>query len=380
MNDNMTQPLTGELGFGNGTLDSLALKSSGRSRCVNAENPTGGKGTAAMTASALGPSRKGTPCIQTVHAGESVTLMDVDGPGVIRHIWMTVTDKTSPTGSNVLRNLILEFYWDGEDTPSVSCPVGDFFCCGHAQSTRINSIPVMVNPNRGFNCFFSMPFEHAKIVLRSDHNEAVPAFFYQIDYTEYDALPDNAMRFHALWRRERVTETAKDYTILDSVKGQGAYIGTYIALTALESRWWGEGEVKMYIDGDDQYPTWCSTGAEDYFGGAWSFSGSDDPANMSEQTFTGPYIGFPFYSQTLVRRESAYWDQATPVMRGLYRWHIPDPIYFHDDLRVEWQNIGVDEGGLFERQDDVASVAYWYQTEPHTPFPELGDRHFRQPR
>ena len=331
-------------GFGNGALDSLAIATDhGHTRCVNAENPTGGKGTAATAASALGPSRKGSPCIQTIKAGDSVTLMDVDGPGVIRHIWMTVTDRTSPTGPNVLRNLILEFYWDGEDTPSVQCPIGDFFCCGHAQACRINSIPIMVVPNRGFNCYFAMPFEHARIVLRNDHNEDVPAFFYQIDYTEYDALPADAMRFHAQWRRE--------------------------------------GEVKMYIDGDEQYPTWCSTGAEDYFGGAWSFADFDEHGRMRENTFTGPYLGFPFYSQRLAaHRESDYWDVATPVMRGLYRWHIPDPIYFDSDLRVTWQQIGTEEAGNFERQDDVASVAYWYQLEPHTPFDPIGDRHFRQPR
>jgi len=236
-------------------MDSLAVAVPGRTRCVNAENPTGGKGTAASAASALGPSRKGSPCIQTVKAGENVTLMDVDGPGVIRHIWMTVTDRTSPTGPNVLRNLILEFYWDGEKTPSAQCPIGDFFCCGHAQACRVNSVPVVVVPNRGFNCYFSMPFEHARIVLRNDHNEDVPAFFYQIDYTEYDSLPVGTMRFNAQWRRERVTEPARDYVVLDGVHGRGAYIGTYLALTALESRWWGEGEVKMYIDGDDQYPT-----------------------------------------------------------------------------------------------------------------------------
>ena len=160
-----------------------------------------------------------------------------------------------------------------------------------------------------------------------------------------------------------------------------AYIGTYLALTALESRWWGEGEVKMYIDGDDQYPTWCSTGAEDYFGGAWSFADFDKHGRMHEQTFCAPYVGFPFYSQRLAsHRESAYWDVNTPVTRGLYRWHIPDPIYLEHDLRVEWQQIGTEEGGNFERQDDVASVAYWYQLEPHTPFTPIGDRHFRQPR
>ena len=209
-------------GFGNGALDSLAIATDhGRTRCVNAENPTGGKGTAATAASALGPSRKGSPCIQTIKAGDSVTLMDVDGPGVIRHIWMTVTDRTSPTGPNVLRNLILEFYWDGEETPSVQCPIGDFFCCGHAQACRINSIPIMVVPNRGFNCYFAMPFEHARIVLRNDHNEDVPAFFYQIDYTAYDALPAGAMRFHAQWRRERFSTmcTAMARTSAPTLRG-----------------------------------------------------------------------------------------------------------------------------------------------------------------
>ena len=314
-------------GLGQGALDAVAMRTPGRTRCINAENPDGGKGRAAMAASALGPSRKGSPCISTVRSGESVTLMDVEGPGVIRHIWMTVTDRTSPTGPDVLRNLILEFYWDGEDSPSVQCPIGDFFCCGHAQSCTINSIPVMVNPNRGFNCYFAMPFEHARIVLRNDHNEDVPAFFYQIDYTEYDQLPADTMRFHAQWRRQRVTELAHDYVVLDGVEGHGTYVGTYLALTALESRWWGEGEFKFYIDGDGKYPTWCSTGAEDYFGGAWSFAEFDEHGRMHERTFTGPYLGFPFYSQNLAGRESAYWDTATPVTRGLYRWHIPDPIY-----------------------------------------------------
>lgn len=362
------------------SLAALTIPSAGRSRCINAENPTGGAGRAGMAASPLGPSRKGSPCIQTIRAGESVTLMDVAGPGVIRHIWMTVTDKTSPTGPDVLRNLIVECYWDGEDEPSVVCPIGDFFCCGHAQSCLVNSIPIAVNPNRGFNCYWQMPFLHARIVLRNDHNEDVPAFFYQIDYTEYDALPPETMRFHAQWRRARITTPAQDYVVLDGVCGRGAYVGTYLALTALESRWWGEGEVKMYIDGDGEYPTWCSTGTEDYFGGAWSFADFDENGRMFERTFCGPYAGFPQYSQCLRGRESAYWDVATPVTRGLYRWHILDPIYFQHDLRVELQQIGVDENGLFERADDVATVAYWYQGEPHTPFIPIGDRAWRRPR
>lgn len=363
-----------------GLFGHVTLPPIGRTRCINAENPHGEKGGAAREAGHLGPSRKGSPCLTQLPAGGSFTLMDIDGPGVIQHIWMTVTDKTSRTGPNVLRNLSLEFYWDGESNPSVLCPLGDFFCCGHAQSCQITSLPIAVNPNRGFNCFFPMPFTHAKIVLRNDHNEDVPAFFYQIDYTEYDSLPPDVLRFHAQWRRSPYTNKGKDYVILDGVHGSGAYVGTYLALTALESRWWGEGEVKIYIDGDKEYPSWCSTGTEDYFGGAWSFASFDDKGCMYEKTFNGPFSGYPFYSRELANRSSMTWDTATPVMRGLYRWHLPDPIYFHQDIRVELQQIGSEENGYFERSDDVASVAYWYQSEPHTEFPNLPDRMDRQPR
>ena len=361
-------------------LDSLAVTAPGRTRCVNAENPTGGKGTAATAASALGPSRKGSPCIQTVKAGESVTLMNVDGPGVIRHIWMTVTDRTSPTGPNVLRNLILEFYWDGEETPSVQCPIGDFFCCGHAQACRVNSMPVVVVPNRGFNCYFSMPFEHARIVLRNDHNEDVPAFFYQIDYTVNDEpFDDDIAYFHAQWRRQRLTEKGRDYVVLDGVKGEGHYVGTYLALTTLERYWWGEGEFKFYIDDDEEYPTICGTGTEDYFGGSWSFAKQVNGKTV-EQNYCTPYLGYPYYSSHDELIHNDYHNDDCPPMRGFYRWHIPDPIRFRSNLKVTVQQIGVGHRGFFERQDDVASVAYWYQKGPHAPFPQLPSAEERWPR
>ena len=378
-------------GLGQGALDAVAMRTPGRTRCINAENPDGGKGRAAMAASALGPSRKGSPCISTVRSAESVTLMDVEGPGVIRHIWMTVTDRTSPTGPDVLRNLILEFYWDGEDSPSVQCPIGDFFCCGHAQSCTINSIPVMVNPNRGFNCYFAMPFEHARIVLRNDHNEDVPAFFYQIDYTEYDRLPADTMRFHAQWRRQRVTELAHDYVVLDGVEGHGTYVGTYLALTALESRWWGEGEFKFYIDGDGKYPTWCSTGAEDYFGGAWAFLDRPPHALPEAQCFNTLFAGYPYRSTRDATRDrfSAGKPNPNPMLatnddalprHGLYRWHLPDPISFKEDLRVTFQDLGNDDIKLYEREDDISTVAYWYQSEPHAVLAPFAARQDRVPR
>ena len=361
-------------------MGSLPLLKSGRSVSVNWENRTGAKGAACQASSALGKSRKGSPCIPSIAAGETVTLAELTGSGAIQHIWCTVTDAT-PKGRFVLRDLVLRMYWDGEETPSVECPLGDFFLNGFARGCSVNSLPVAVNPNRGMNCFLPMPFaSHAKITLENQHAGDIPGFFYQVDAVLTDSIPENAARFHAQWRREKITQLKRDYVLLDNVRGRGHYIGTYLGISALERYWWGEGEMKFYIDGDGKYPTWCSTGAEDYFGGAWSFAEFDEHGRMHERTFTGPYLGFPFYSQNLAGRESAYWDTATPVTRGLYRWHIPDPIYFERDLRVEWQQIGTEEAGNFERQDDVATVAYWYQSEPHKPFAPIGDRAFRRPR
>ena len=348
------------------------------SRAITPENITGEKGRAAMSASHLGVGRKGSCCVP-LESGETITLADIEGPGIIRHIWMTVPDKTA-AGSFVMRDLVLRFYWDDEETPSVECPVGDFFCNGFGERAIVNSMPICVNPTGGMNCYFEMPFrKHAKVTLTSEHPGFIKYIFYTFNYALTD-VPDDAMYFHARFNRERSTRRGVDYTVLDGVRGKGYYVGTYMALCALERYWWGEGEMKFFLDGDEEFPTVTSTGAEDYFGGAWSFAEFDEHGRMHERTFTGPYLGFPFYSQNLAGRESAYWDTATPVTRGLYRWHIPDPIYFERDLRVEWQQIGTEEAGNFERQDDVATVAYWYQSEPHKPFAPIGDRAFRRPR
>ena len=216
-----------------------------------------------------------------------------------------------------------------------------------------------------------MPFKKkAKITLENQHANKIPAFFYQVDYCLYDELPDDITYFHAQWRRERLTEKQKDYTILDGVKGKGHYVGTYIALTTLERYWWGEGEMKFYIDGDDEYPTICGTGTEDYFGGSWSFAKQVDGKTV-EQNYNTPYLGYPYYSAHDELIHNFYHNDDCPPMRGFYRWHIQDPICFDEDLRVTIQQIGVGYRGLFERQDDVASVAYWYQTHPHAPFAPL---------
>jgi hypothetical protein len=360
--------------------NSLYMLKSGRSCSINWENRKGEKGKACMDASSLGPSRKGSPCIRAIKADETVVLGEINGSGIIQHIWMTVTDQT-PAGRFVLRDLVLRIYWDAEEKPSVECPLGDFFLNGFARGCEVNSMPIVVNPKRGMNCFIPMPFEkHALITLENQHKGEIPAFFYQIDYCLYDSLPKDIGYFHAQWRREKLTELQRDYVLLDGVKGRGHYIGSYLALTTLERYWWGEGEIKFYIDGDKDYPSQCSTGTEDYFGGAWSFGGyTDERGYMMEKTYCTPFMGYPFYSCNDVFH-SDYFNRDCPPMRGFYRWHIMDPVLFQKDIRVELQQIGVSDLGLFERRDDVASVSYWFQSEPHGAFPMLLTARERWPR
>lgn len=361
-------------------LSMLPYLRDGKSRSINWENRTGEKGKGGMEVSRLGPSRKGSPCIPNLRPGETVTLAKADGPGVISHIWMTVTNQVSPRNPYVLRDLVLRMYWDGEESPSVESPLGDFFCCGFGVSYPVNSMPVVVNPTRGFNSYFPMPFQKSmKITLENQCDEEVEAFFYQVDYCLLKELPPNTGYFHAQWRRQRITEKAKDYVILDQVKGKGQYVGTYLALTALERYWYGEGEVKFYLDGDEEYPTICGTGMEDYFGGAWSFA-SQVQGKTVEHTYCTPFLGYPYYSCHDTEIHNDYHNDDTLPQRSFYRWHVMDPVLFDEDIRVTIQQIGVYHGGLFERQDDVASVAYWYQTEPHIPFGALMERLERWPR
>lgn len=361
-----------------GGLSSLALAREGKSRAVNGENPNGEKGKGGMAASHLGPSRKGAPCIEGLMPGSVTKLAEIEGPGIIQHIWITVTDRTD-FDYYVLRDLVIRMYWDGEDTPSVESPLGDFFCCGFGRGCVVNSIPVAVNPTRGMNCYFPMPFlKKAVITIENQHSAKVPAFFYQVDYCLCN-VPENAMYFHAQWRRERLTQKGKDYTILDGVCGKGHYVGTYMALTTLERYWWGEGEVKFYLDGDEEYPTICGTGTEDYFGGAWSYA-SQVNGRTVENTYCTPFLGYPYYSRQDKEIHNFYHNDDTMPQRGFYRWHIMDPILFDENIRVTVQQIGTCHKGNFERQDDVASVAYWYQAEPHCPFPPLMEKEMRWPR
>ena len=345
------------LNFG---LGSLPLLSNAKTRSISAENPTGEVGGGAKEkpdathpASRLGKGWKVRPCI-TLSKNSTTTLAEIAGPGTIRHIWMTVDPKA-------YRDCILRFFWDGEDTPSIEVPLGDFFANGHALRYNVNSLPVAVNPSGGFNCYWPMPFRKScRVTIENQRWEDIAGFFYQISY-ELDELAENAAYFHAQWRRS-VTDRAKpEHVILDSVKGEGHYVGTFLAWTQLANGWWGEGEIKFFIDGDKQYPTICGTGTEDYFGGAWGFQG----------TYSTAFLGYPLW-----RKEA-----GEVPKHGVYRWHVMDPIRFQKDLRVTIQALGWWPDAKFQPlSDDIASVAYWYQTEPHAAFPPLPSIEERWPR
>ena len=354
------------LGFGFGDIARLSDE---QSRSITAENPNGVVGAGGRAASDLGDARKGRPCLRDVEPGAVEPLAEIDGPGVIRHIWITVPDRTD-AGDHVLRDVVLRCFWDDETEPSVEVPLGDFFCCGFGRRARVNSIPIVVAPSGGMNSYWPMPFQSAaRIEIENQHDGPIPAFFFQIDYG-LGTVANDVAYFHASWRRENPSVPATDITIADDIAGRGHFVGAYLAWSALADHWWGEGEMKAYIDGDEEYPTICGTGTEDYVGGAWCFipPGADEPARYST-----PFLGYPTF-------DPGAGSQGRPPRHGLYRWHLPDPIRFTEDLRVTIQQIGHDGRGLFERSDDVSATAYWYQQEPHTPLPGLDDPVSRRPR
>ena len=352
---------TGYDGLGLG-LGNLARLSAAETRSISAENPTGAKGaggqategTGAVCARELGQGWKISPSIN-LPGNTTVTLADVDGPGAIQQIWLTL----HPT---FWRRVVLRIYWDDETTPSVETPIGDFFCNGWGVRSNVTSLPVAVNPAGGFNCYWEMPFrKHARITVENVSPDTLNGFYYQINYTLTEIPADRAY-FHAQWRRSNPLPYGEVHTLLDGVQGQGHYVGTYLAWGVNNNGWWGEGEIKFYIDGDNPWPTICGTGTEDYFGGAWGFfkHPTKDPV---EQAFNAP-----FYGMSLAHTGSA----DGPRYFSLYRWHILDSIGFAQDLKVTVQALGWWPGSQYEPlTDDIASVAFWYQTEPHGPFPAL---------
>lgn len=345
-------------------LGDLAKLSYAKSRSICAENITGEKGQggrslkgiSAACARELGQGWKISPAI-FLKAGTKVTLAQIKEAGVIEHIWMTCAPE-------FWRYVILRIFWDDEDEPSVECPIGDFFCCGWCERTIVNALPISVMTAGGMNCYFSMPFrKSARIEVELMGAKDIPQFFFQIDYALTE-IPEDMAYFHAQWRRSNPVPYMGVHTILDGVKGHGHYVGTYCAWQTNSNGWWGEGEMKFYMDGDGDFPTICGTGTEDYFGGAWAFEGE----NGKYGAYTAPFLGF---HQVII--PDGFLQSNTRF--GMYRFHVMDPIRFEENLKVTVQALGWrSEGRYLPLQDDVATVAYWYQTEPHAPFPQTPDK------
>jgi hypothetical protein len=349
-------------------MHNLHRLSDAETRSISPENFTGEKGKGAMAtegtgktaARNLGQGWKVSPSVR-IAAKTTFTLAEITGPGAIQHIWMT------PTGN--WRYSILRMYWDDEAEPSVECPVGDFFASGWGEYAQLSSLAVAVNPGSAFNSYWVMPFRRKCRITLENIDEREMVLYYQIDYT-LTRVPDDAAYFHAQFRRTNPVPYKQVYTIAEGIKGQGHYVGTYLAWGVNSNGWWGEGEIKFFMDGDKDFPTIAGTGTEDYFCGSYNF---ENRKTRQYQEFTTPYSGL----HQVIRPDGLYQSQQR---FGLYRWHITDPIRFKKDLRVTIQALGwragANPGEYLPLQDDIASVAYWYQTEPHAKFPALPNKDY----
>ncbi|MFD2420613.1 glycoside hydrolase family 172 protein [Amycolatopsis pigmentata] len=334
----------------------------GPTRSVSPENFGGAKGaggmaeagTGAGAARELGRGWKVSPSIDLAD-GETATLADLEGPAVVRHFWLT-TDRSA------LRQLMVRMYWDAETDPSVEVPLGDFFCNGWGELALVDSEMIVVAPAGGLNSYWPMPFRaRARITLENRCGHSVPVY-YQITFNQRE-LPARTAYLHATWRRSNPLGSPAEHTIVDGIEGEGCYAGTYLAIEPGAPGWWGEGELKFFLDGDGEFPTICGTGTEDYFGGAWNFD-----MGRRYLPYSAARLGLP---QVLPPNRIYQPHQRF----GAYRWHTADPIRFDRDLRVSIQALGWQSGGRYLPLTgaDIATTALWYQTEPHRPFPPPGD-------
>ncbi|MBS1810567.1 MAG: DUF2961 domain-containing protein [Acidobacteria bacterium] len=347
-------------------LHNLFRTSDAETRSISPENFTGEKGKGGMATEGTGksPARnlgqgwKVSPSVR-IKAGTTFTMAEITGAGAIQQIWMT------PTGN--WRTSIFRIYWDDEPEPSVEVPVGDFFGMGWGEFAQISSLPIAVNPGSAFNSYWVMPYRKKCKITMENMDEKDMTLYYQVNYT-VTKVPDDAAYFHAQFRRANPLKYKEVYTLIDGVKGQGQYVGTYIAWGVHNKGWWGEGEIKFFMDGDKEFPTIAGTGTEDYFCGSYNF---ENRKTHQYQEFTTPYAGL----HQVIRPDGVYQSQQR---FGMYRWHITDPIRFKKDLRVTIQALGwranAQPSEYLPLQDDIASVVYWYQTEPHTKFPTLPKR------
>jgi hypothetical protein len=311
------------------------------SRSISFENPTGERGAGGKASSNLGPGRKGSPA-RTLEPGDTVQLCDIRGRGTIRHIWIT----TSREPDN-LRSLVLRAWWDNQEHPSIECPLGDLMGFAHGKVMAYESAVHSVGPSAGMNLWLAMPFTKRARITISNEGRRSPPFFYQIDYTIRDRLPADVGRLHVLFRRENPTTLRQDFELLPQRKGKGRFIGSVMGIRALEENWWGEGEVKVYLDGDRDYPTICGTGSEDYVGLSWGIQ------------------------QAPFRYNGCSLDQKGFV--SMYRWHLPDPVFWRKEVRITIQQIGWKDG-LYERKDDWSCATFWYEPIPSAPLPAMPDQ------
>ncbi|MCL6218990.1 glycoside hydrolase family 172 protein [Zunongwangia pacifica] len=343
----------------NMNLGNIYRTSDALTRSISPENFTGEKGKGAMAklgegtgsepARELGQGWKVSPSVK-IKPGETFTLVEITDEGIIQHMWMT------PTGN--WRFSILRIYWDDEKEPSVEVPVGDFFGMGWGEYAPLNSQPITVNPGSAFNSFWPMPFRKKCRITLENISSNEMFLYYQINYALTD-VPEDAAYFHAQFRRSHPTEGAI-HTLVDGIKGKGQYVGTYLAWQVNNRGWWGEGEIKFYMDGDRKFPTIAGTGTEDYFLGSYNFD-----RNGEYQYYSTPYAGL----HQIIKPDGAYNSQQC---FGMYRWHIQDPIRFDKDLKVTIQDLGWrSEHRYLQQQSDISSVSYWYQLEPHASFPDL---------
>ena len=311
------------------------------SRSISFENPTGAPGEGGKAASRLGVGRKGSPKI-TLKADQNIQLCNIEGPGTIRHIWMTT--KRDPLN---LRSLVIRAWWDDQEHPSIECPISDFMGFAHGKVMPYHSAVHSLGQNAGMNIWLPMPFaKRAKITLTNEGRENVP-LYYQIDYTIADRHPADIGRLHVLFRRENPTTMKKDFVLLPQRENKGRYIGALIGVRNLHpGQWWGEGEIKIYMDGDTDFPTLCGTGSEDYVCLSYGM----------QQT---PY----FYNGCSLNENNFV---------SIYRWHLPDPIWWKKECRITIQQIAWKKG-LVETQDDWSTATFWYEPIPSEPLPVMPD-------
>ena len=301
--------------------------------------------------------------IKYITPGETKVLADIQGAGIVKHIWLTFSEARpnwlEAGGSARPDEIILRMYWDDSKEPAVEAPLGDFFAAGFGERHEIKSIPVQVEGGDGYNCYWAMPFyKHAVITVTNEGKKNVRSFYYHIDYTEEKALPQKTAYFCAQYRNEFPEKTGSDYLILNT-EGEGQYIGTVMSVRSRSPFWFGEGDAKFYIDGEKR-PSIQGTGTEDYFLMAWG---------MSQAQF--PYYGCTYMSTDF---------EDLGVQYNMYRWHIADPVQFRKSLRFEIEHTGWISGdetesgkveAHVEREDDISTVAFWYQVGQPRRFTKL---------